>query len=69
MIVILSWYSDGSSKPDISFVPPGSGFHARLIRAVASRSNKEFRVYDIGEQGIETLYSSDPTIEEKPEEQ
>lgn len=61
MLVIVSWYRDGSGQPDVRF--RDIGLHGPknaidlLIADIRETEDKECRVYDVGEN-VSVLYNS-----------
>lgn len=49
MIIIVSWYSDGSGKPDVVGIPKGDDWMDRLFETVheLSETGKEFQAYRV----------------------
>ena len=67
MIVIVSWYSDGSGQPEVSFhklTVQRDGVYgvSKLIETVRDTRHKECRAWDIdAQERVSPLYESVPT--------
>ena len=73
MVVIVSWYSDGSGEPVVTFrkilYREGSGFygHGPLIESLRDTKHQECRVWEVTDKDFSLLYDS--TVSRKKEEQ
>jgi hypothetical protein len=71
MIVIVSWYADGSGQPQVDFLMlsyrEGSGFYgvSAIVESVRNTKHKECRAWEVRSGGYSLLYDSTAKKEEK----
>ena len=70
MIVILSWYADGSRQPEVTFqnitYREASGLYGvgPLIEDVRNTQHKECRAWEVRDTNVHPLYDSTAKKEE-----
>jgi hypothetical protein len=74
MVVIVSWYADGSGQPEVRFVnplllamPTPQGALGNFIEYMREAKHKECKVYHVTDTDFEPVYDS--TAPEKERKQ